>query len=63
MDFLLSDTAQSYFANKTFEYPTVAGIALHEDVPPIDANMVRADQTHLTDLSGTLTLLRDLGLQ
>ncbi|MBJ93670.1 MAG: iron ABC transporter substrate-binding protein [Rickettsiales bacterium] len=63
VDFLLSDTAQSYFANQTFEYPTVAGIALHKDVPPIDANMVRADQTHLTDLSGTLTLLRDLGLQ
>jgi len=63
VDFLLGKTAQSYFATKTFEYPTIAGIALHEDVPPIDDKMVRADQSHLTDLSGTLTMLRELGLQ
>ena len=63
IDFLLSDNAQSYFANKTFEYPTVAGVALHKDVPPIDDKMVRADQAHLTDLSGTLKALRELGLQ
>ena len=63
VDFLLSATAQAYFANNTYEYPTVAGIALHKDVPPIDAQMVRADQSHLTDLTGTLTALRELGLQ
>ena len=63
IDFLLSATAQAYFANNTYEYPTVAGIALHKDVPPIDAQMIRADQAHLTDLTGTLTALRELGLQ
>lgn len=63
VDFLLSATAQAYFANTTYEYPTVAGIALHKDVPPIDAQMIRADQSHLTDLTGTLTALRELGLQ
>jgi iron(III) transport system substrate-binding protein len=63
VDFLLGETAQGYFATKTFEYPTIAGIALHQDVPPIDDKMVRADQSHLTDLSGTLTMLRELGLQ
>ncbi len=63
VDFLLSKTAQAYFANTTYEYPTVAGVALHKDVPPIDDKMVRADQAHLTDLSGTLKALRELGLQ
>ena len=63
IEFLLSENAQGYFAQKTFEYPTVPGVALHPDVPPIDDRMVRADQRHLTDLSGTVTLLREVGLQ
>ncbi|MCH2172873.1 extracellular solute-binding protein [Myxococcota bacterium] len=63
VDFLLSDDAQSYFANKTFEYPTVPGIELHEDVPFIDEKINRANQEHLTDLSGTLDVLRRVGLQ
>lgn len=63
IEFLLSENAQGYFAQKTFEYPTVPGVALHPDVPPIDDRMVRADQQHLTDLSGTVTLLREVGLQ
>jgi len=63
IDFLLSPAAQAYFATETFEYPTVSGIALHPDVPPLDEELVRADQVSLTDLSGTIVLLRELGLQ
>ncbi|MEC9071535.1 MAG: extracellular solute-binding protein, partial [Myxococcota bacterium] len=63
VEFLISAAAQDYFAQKTFEYPTRAGVKLHPDVPPIGDRLVRADQTHLTDLSGTLEMLRSLGLQ
>jgi len=63
VEFLISAAAQEYFAQKTFEYPTRPGVALHPDVPPIGDGLVRADQTHLTDLSGTLEMLRSLGLQ
>ena len=63
VSFLLAEKAQSYFANKTYEYPTRSGTALHPDVPPIDERLVRADQAHLTDLGGTLKLLRELDLQ
>jgi iron(III) transport system substrate-binding protein len=63
VNYLLTDQSQQYFANETFEYPSVSSIALHPDVPPIGDKMIRADQTHLTDLSGTLRVLRAIGLQ
>ena len=63
VEFLLSPDSQAYFAQETYEYPTAPGVPLHEDVPPLDDKIVRANQVHLTDLSGTIALLRELGLQ
>jgi len=63
LTFLTSEAAQSYFANKVYEYPTRAGVARHKDVPAIGAGMVQVDQAALTDVGPTLDLLRTLGLQ
>ena len=35
--FLLSDDAQRYFANETFEYPLVAGVEAHPDLPALSS--------------------------
>lgn len=61
--FLLSDTAQEYFAEETSEYPLVKGIAAQEGLPPlaeIDGPDLTLDQ--LADLRGTQDLLLQVGL-
>lgn len=60
--FLLSDEAQTYFANKVYEYPVRGTIARHPDVPALSDDLVQVEQAHLTDVSGTVSLLRDLDL-
>ena len=35
--FLLTEQAQRYFAEETFEYPLVAGVAPHPDLPPLES--------------------------
>jgi len=61
--YLVSEDAQSFFATQVYEYPTRPGVALHADVPALDASLVSVDQAALTDIGPTLTLLRKLGLQ
>ncbi len=61
--FLLSEEAQNYFASEVYEYPTRPGIPTHKDVPPLTESIVRVNQAALTDVSPTLAMLRELGLQ
>lgn len=61
--FLLSDEAQKYFAEEVYEYPAREGIATHPDVPSLKSlGLASFDPQHLTDLEGTLAMLRNLGL-
>ena len=63
VSYLLSDKAQTYFAQEVFEYPVRPGVKTHPDVPPISDKVVRVDQQHLIDLAPTLALMRELKLQ
>jgi iron(III) transport system substrate-binding protein len=63
VSFLLSDTAQEYFATETFEYPLVTGIAPAPELPDFeDIQTPALDLTQLEDLNGTLELLRERGV-
>jgi len=61
---LLSAEAQDYFARETFEYPLVPGVDPIGGLPTIDElNPPEGlDLTQLSDLEGTVTLLRDVGM-
>ena len=56
--FLLSVGAQEYFAQETFEYPLVPGIAPSGDLPPIDS--IPTPAVNLSDLAPMLDLATDL---
>ena len=63
VDFLLSEEAQRYFADETYEIPLASGVAPHEGVPTLDQLQPPAlDLNDLDDLSGTLALLAEVGL-
>ena len=63
MEFLLSDTAQNYFSNRTKEYPLVTGVAPDAGLPPLSTlDPVDIDLGALSDLKGTLALLREVGV-
>lgn len=63
VSFLLSDTAQEYFASQTFEYPLVIGIEPDGAVPPLAAiDAPDLDLGQLSDLAGTLELLQARGV-
>ncbi|WP_372912151.1 extracellular solute-binding protein [Salinigranum sp.] len=61
---LLSAEAQDYFARTTFEYPLVPGVDPIGELPSIDElNPPEGlDLTQLSDLQGTVRLLRDVGV-
>ncbi|WP_394338684.1 iron ABC transporter substrate-binding protein [Haloprofundus halophilus] len=61
---LLSAEAQDYFARETFEYPLVSGVDPVGDLPRIDElNPPQGvDLTQLSDLEGTVDLMRDVGV-
>ncbi|MEM7481404.1 MAG: extracellular solute-binding protein [Acidobacteriota bacterium] len=63
--FLVSDEAQSYFADETFEYPLVAGVAASTDLPPLDGVEVPdVDFAQVADaLPATLEAIRASGLE
>ncbi len=62
IEFLLSPEAQTYFATKTWEYPLAAGVAPDPTLRPIgELKAPTVDLSDLKDLSGTLTLLQDVG--
>ncbi|MEK6256882.1 MAG: extracellular solute-binding protein, partial [Chloroflexota bacterium] len=63
IEFLLSTEAQQYFANETFEYPLIAGVAIHEGLLPLsEMNVIDIDLADLSDLQGTIELLQDVGM-
>jgi len=62
MAFLLSPTAQEYFAAKTFEIPVVAGVEPNAELPSIDSlTLPEFDLNQLLDLQGTVDLLTEVG--
>ena len=63
VEFLLSEEAQQYFANETFEYPLVESIPINEDLVPLsEIETPNIDLSNLDDLEGTLDLLRETGV-
>ncbi|WP_318569401.1 extracellular solute-binding protein [Salinigranum marinum] len=61
---LLSAEAQDYFARTTFEYPLVPGVDPIGELPSIDELNPPGglDLTQLSDLEGTVRLMRDVGV-
>lgn len=60
--FLLSHTGQAYFASVTGEYPLIEGVPLAEGVQPLESFVApEVDLSSLSDLQGTLDLLRETG--
>ncbi len=62
VEYLLSDAAQRYFAERTFEYPLVEGIDPPAGTPPLEQlSTPDIDLSNLSDLEGTLQLLNEVG--
>lgn len=60
---MLSEPAQHYFAETTFEYPLASGVSPVADLPALDDyKHPDVNLNDLDDLEGTLTLLTELGL-
>ncbi|MGH3518725.1 MAG: iron ABC transporter substrate-binding protein [Haloechinothrix sp.] len=64
VEFLLSETAQQYFADETAEYPVREGVqSTKHELPPLsDIQSPDIDLTTLSSLEETLKLLQEVGL-
>ena len=63
IEYLLSASGQRYFASQANEFPLVAGIPPEGDLPPLQSLAPPdVDLNSLTDLQGTLALLREVGI-
>jgi iron(III) transport system substrate-binding protein len=65
VEFLLSPQAQQYFAGQVHEYPVTQTVILSPQQPTmdsLDASAPDVDLNTLSDLEGTLELLREVGL-
>jgi iron(III) transport system substrate-binding protein len=63
VDYLLSSTAQEYFAMRDHEYPLVAGVAASAELPPLASlKTPELDLSRLSDLRGSLELMRQTGI-
>ncbi len=65
LQFLLSERAQSFAANRVNEYPVVSGAKVPEYMMPADSALALSpefDLQRLQELDPTLDLLRDVGL-
>ena len=63
VNFLLSKTAQTYFAETTYEYPLVPSVARHPSLPPVQTvEGPNIDLSKLDSLRETLALLRTVGM-
>ncbi len=63
IEFLLSEPAQQYFTSDVKEYPVAAGVVPEGDLPPLESlDPPDVDLGSLSDLQGTLDLLRDVGV-
>ena len=62
VDYLLSDAAQEYFSQTTFEYPLVATVEPAVDLPPLaEIETPEFDLTDLADLQDTVDMIEDSG--
>lgn len=60
---LVSDTAQNWFAQNTYEYPTKTGIPTHPNVPELKVDQLAdVKQDFLSDIGPTRQMLKELGL-
>ena len=63
VEFLLSERAQVYFTSDAKEYPVSAGVEPEGDLPPLESlDPPDVDLGSLSDLQGTIDLLRDVGV-
>ena len=63
LNFMLSEEAQRYFADETFEYPLIPGVPISEELVPLsEIETPNIDLSNLDDLEGTLELLRETGV-
>lgn len=63
VDYLLSPEAQKHFANQTYEYPLVEGVATDAKLKPVsEVGSPQLDLSRLDDLQGTVRLLQKEGV-
>jgi iron(III) transport system substrate-binding protein len=63
LDFLLTRESQTYFADETFEYPLVDGVAADPRLPALsEIQSPDIDLSDLADLQGTLDLMQAAGV-
>jgi iron(III) transport system substrate-binding protein len=63
VDYLLAEASQEYFADETYEYPLVTGIAADPRLVPLaDIAAPDVDLSDLADLEGTLRLIQEAGV-
>lgn len=63
INYLLSESAQQYFADETYEYPLIEGVQANEALPALsEIQTPDLDLSQLKDLQGTVQLLQDLGI-
>lgn len=63
VDYLLSEAGQTYFAQKTFEYPLVSGVAGPEGVPPLESlSAPDVDLAKLGTVEESAALVDEAGL-
>ena len=63
IDYLLSPAAQQYFATETFEYPLTGSVITVPELTPLDGIQAPSiDLSRLSDVQGTLKLMRDTGV-
>lgn len=63
LEFLVSETGQTYFVDKTFEYPLVEGLPVPEGLPALaDLQGPEIDLGDLADLETTVKMIDEAGL-
>ena len=63
IEFLLSEEAQRYFAEETYEYPLLPGVPPPADyIAPLDSlNVIEIDLSRLGDVEATVAMLQETG--
>ena len=62
VNYLLSDTAQTYFAETTYEYPLIDGVEPSVELPALaDIEAPEFDLSQLDDLQATLEMIEESG--
>ncbi|KKM12090.1 iron ABC transporter substrate-binding protein [Clostridiales bacterium PH28_bin88] len=63
IEYMLSDAAQQYFTDQTYEYPLVKGIKVRPDLVPLaQIETPDMDLSDLADLENTLKMLQETGV-